>query len=350
MKILIIKMSSIGDIVHTFPALLDSKKYIPDLTIDWLVDENFIDVIKLLQYNRPSIIEKIVAVPLRKIKKHGFINIINFRLKYFWGLLRQDKYDLVIDAQGLLKSAIMAKLVRANKIIGFDRDSARESWASCFYHEKISVSKNLHAIVRMRQLFAKILNYNFAEVDLIFKRNFFPQLTELKSKNIENYIVFLHGTTWETKRWSAKYWQRLAELMVRKNISIVVMTSNQEEQQFADELLIHNPNIIILSNLTIMQVASVLSNAMGAVAVDTGFAHLASVMGVPVVGIYAATSMIKVGVLGDNCNNIQSKYHCSPCLSRVCLEYNAHFSTIKQPCLQEITPEIVLAKLEEIMC
>jgi heptosyltransferase-1 len=86
------------------------------------------------------------------------------------------------------------------------------------------------------------------------------------------------------------------------------------------------------------------------VAVDTSFAHLASVMGVPVVGIYAATSMIKVGVLGDNCNNIQSKYHCSPCLSRVCLEYNAHLSTIKQPCLQEITPEIVLAKLEEIMC
>ena len=97
------------------------------------------------------------------------------------------------------------------------------------------------------------------------------------------------------------------------------------------------------------KITCMLANAMAVVAVDTGFAHLAGALGIPVVAIYGATSTIKSGVNGHNCINLQSEYHCSPCLSKVCLEYKQKLSLTKQPCLKEITPEIVFSKLHAIL-
>lgn len=351
MRILIIKMSSMGDIIHTFPAVMDLKRNIPEMQIDWLVDANFVDVLKLYKYSKSNVIDKVIAIPLRKIKKNILLNIFNFKFICFLKQLRNQKYDLVIDAQGLIKSAIIAKFVDTSKIFGFDFNSCREPLASIFYQHKVAIDKNLHAIFRTRQLFAKSLNYDISEMkDINFgiDRHNFSKLHELSIKDINNYIVFLHGTTWETKRWNLEYWQKLANLIAKKNISIVVMTSNSEEYLFASQL-IAKANITILNNLTIEQVASVLSNAIVTIAVDTGLAHLAGALNVPVIGIYGATSVIRAGVIGVNCYNIQSKYHCSPCLSRTCLEYKNKRANIKQPCLQEITPEIVVAQLEIIL-
>lgn len=344
-------MSSIGDIIHTFPAVMDLKKKIPEVQIDWLVDANFVDLLKLHQYSKGKVVDKIIAIPLRKIKKNILLNIFDFKLIYFLKQLREQKYDLVIDAQGLIKSAILAKCVDTKKIFGFDFNSCREPFASIFYRHKIAIDKNLHAIFRTRQLFAKSLNYDILEtkdIDFGINRYDFPKLQELSSKNVNNYIVFLHGTTWETKRWNLEYWQSLATLIAKKNMQIVVMASNLEEYQFASQL-INKANITILNNLNIEQVASVLSNAIVAIAVDTGLAHLAGAINVPVIGIYGSTSVIRAGVVGVNCYNIQSKYHCSPCLSRTCLEYNNKRTNTKQPCLQEITPEMVSNQLEIIL-
>ena len=351
MRILIIKMSSMGDIIHTFPAVMDLKKNIPEMQIDWLVDANFVDVLKLHKYSKSNVIDKIIAIPLRKIKKNILLNILDFKFLYFLKQLRNQKYDLVIDAQGLIKSAIIAKFVDTKKIFGFDFNSCRESLASIFYQHKIAIGRNLHAIFRARQLFAKSLNYDILEmqdIDFGIDRHDFPKLHELSSKNVNNYIVFLHGTTWETKRWNLEYWQKLANLIAKKNIPIVVMTSNPEEYQFASQL-INKSNITILNNLTIEQVASVLSNAIVTIAVDTGLAHLAGAINVPVIGIYGSTSVIRAGVVGVSCYNIQSKYHCSPCFSRTCLEYNNKRANSKQPCLQEITPEMVFDQLDIIL-
>lgn len=342
-------MSSIGDIIHTFPAVMDAKRYIKDIKIDWLVDENFVDIVKLQQYNNNNIIENIISIPLRKTKKNLLFEIIKFKFKDILNQLNTEHYDLVIDAQGLLKSAIIAKLVNTKKIVGFNSNSCREPLASFFYHYRIQVDKNLHAILRTRQLFAKSLNYNFQDIDYGLERKQFPKLAELASSNIDKYIVFLHGTTWETKHWKLEYWQKLSLLIANKNISIVIMISNLKEQQFAEQLLANNHSIIILSKLSVWQIGPILANAIAVVAVDTGFAHLSGAIGVPVVGIYGATSIVKSGVMGAKSVNLQSQYHCSPCLSRICLEYKNKHSKIKQPCLQEITPEIVFSKLEEII-
>ena len=352
MKILIVKLSSIGDIIHTFPAIIDAKRHISDLTIDWLVDENFESIPKLLNYSKNNqIVNQIISIPLRKTKKK-----IKYITSFLSNLLklRSQKYDLIIDAQGLLKSALIAKYIKSTKLVGFNWSSCREPLASCLYKYKVNIEKQLHAITRIRKLFSLALNYTIDfdkenYIDSGLDKQCFLKLPELVVKKIDKYIVFLHGTTWETKYWDNQYWQQLNQLLTTKNIYVVVTFSNSKEQQFVEQLAANSNNVIILPQMNIEQIACMLANASAVVAVDTGFAHLTGALNTPIVTIYGATCTYKSAVAGNNSINLQSQYHCSPCLSKICLEYKYKRSAIKQPCLKEITPEIVLVKLEMII-
>ena len=353
MKILIVKLSSIGDIIHTFPAIIDATQNIKDLTIDWLIDENFENIPKLLNYSQNNkIINQIIPIPLRKTKKNIKKNIKNLLVHLL--KLRSQKYDLIIDAQGLLKSALIAKYIKSNNLVGFNWFSCREPLASYLYSNKYNIDKQLHAITRIRKLFSLALNYviNFDQKNYInygLDKQLFLKLPELITKKIDNYMVFLHGTTWETKCWDLLYWQQLNQLLAAKNIYTVVTFSNSEEQNFVEQLASNTNNVIILPRMELEQIACLLANALAVVAVDTGFAHLTGALSVPIVAIYGATCTIKSAVVGNNSINLQSKYHCSPCLSKICLEYKYKNSATKQPCLQEITPKIVFDKLQTVV-
>ncbi len=351
MKVLIIKLSSIGDLIHTFPAILDAKKNIKNITFDWLVDENFQDIPKLLNYSKDyKIINQIIPIPLRSFKKSKKLNHLKKTLSNLIKL-RRESYDLVIDAQGLIKSAVISKFFTKTKTIGFTFNSCREPLASYFYYRKFYIDRKLHAIIRIRQLFSLALNYKINQESYYtsLKQTCFPKLNDLNTKKINNYIVFLHGTTWETKCWPEEYWQKLSQLLSAKNLQVVVTYSNLKEQKFVEHLATHNNNVVVIPSMDLEKITCMLANAMAVVAVDTGFAHLAGALGIPVVAIYGATSTIKSGVNGHNCINLQSEYHCSPCLSKVCLEYKQKLSLTKQPCLKEITPEIVFSKLHAIL-
>jgi heptosyltransferase-1 len=341
MKILLIKLSSMGDIIHTFPAIIEAQQNTANLSIDWLVDDQFVDLVKLQQ----QAINNIFTIPLRRAKKNIVAGIFNI-IKNYLPKLRQQQYDLVIDAQGLLKSATLAKLIKTKKIVGLDNKSAREPIASKFYHQKIPVGRELHAIYRTKKLFAAALGYNSVdkiEYNLI-KNNFAPS-KYLAVNNIQQYVVLLHGTTWESKKWPPEHWLKLSQLLNAKGMTVVMMTCNQQERQFVDKLLAENSKIIGLADLTISEVIAVLAHASAVVSVDTGLGHLAAALRLNVVGLYGATSSIRAGILGDNCINLQSKYHCSPCLARECLEYKNNQSTVKQPCFLEITPEMVVREM-----
>lgn len=355
MRILIIKLSSIGDLIHTFPAIVDANTKIKNIIIDWVVDEDFIGVVELQQqfcHNRSKdLINKIIALPLRKLKSNFWREIFKFPIKKLIKNLRTEKYDLIIDAQGLLKSAIVARLASSLMISGFDFYSAKEPIASFLYDDKLKISKEWHAIRRLRELFANSLNYKYDPelIDYGFNRQNFINSFNTVPINDTKYIVLLHGTTWETKHWPEGSWIELANLLSKQQFKIVIMTYGKKQQEFADRLLISNPEIKILSNLNFNQIAVVIANSIGVVAVDTGFAHLAASLNVPIIAIYGATSSIKSGVLGTNSINLQSKYHCSPCLAKFCIEYKNGKSKIKQPCLQEITPEIIMQELNKFI-
>ncbi|MGI9215337.1 MAG: lipopolysaccharide heptosyltransferase I [Gammaproteobacteria bacterium] len=366
MKILVIKMSSIGDLIHTFPAIIDAKLHIKDLSIDWMVDEDFLEIINIYKnFNNLQAIDQIISIPLRKIKRNILKELIKFNFKNFLNQVRSVEYDLIIDPQGLLKSALLAKLAKTKNIVGFDFNSCREKFASFLYQNKITVNKDLHAIFRTKKLFANSLNYPYQEE--IGKINYgldlksFKNLTKFIPETLFNhkkYIVLLHGTSWESKHWSINYWNQLSKLIIADNISIVIFVNDIKQQQFAEQLLTFLNNtldnnesnnyknkIIILSKLNFSNIIVILANALGVVAVDTGFAHLAASIGLPIVGIYGPTSISRSGVLGNKSLNLQSNYPCSPCYSRICLKYYNEGFKIKQPCFLELTPNIVFEQL-----
>src|SRR3990167_6212023 len=149
MKILLIKMSSLGDLIHTLPALSDALQAIPALKIDWVVEDTFVDIPAW----HPAV-KTIFPIRLRHWRKNIFSRQTLVEIKNCYRALRTEKYDLIIDAQGLLKSMLIAKCAHGN-IAGYDKASAREWLASYGYHLQFSVDKNQHAITRIRALFAK---------------------------------------------------------------------------------------------------------------------------------------------------------------------------------------------------
>lgn len=157
MRVLIIKTSSLGDVIHTLPALTDAAHAIPGIRFDWVVEEGFAEI--------PSwhpAVDQVIPVAIRRWRKNLWQTIKSGEWKAFKQRVRERKYDLVIDAQGLVKSAWLTRYVKA-PVAGLDRYSAREGWASRFYDRPLSVATGQHAVERVRQLFAMALAYDLPE-------------------------------------------------------------------------------------------------------------------------------------------------------------------------------------------
>lgn len=332
MHVLLIKLSSMGDIIHTLPAITDATKNVPDLKFTWVVEPGFQEIA-----NWHPAVEDVIAMPLR----NGNIQQIRQAIKQ----IRSKKYDLVIDAQGLIKSAVISRFVRTKVRAGLDWSSSREHPASLFYNKKHKVSWDSHAVIRARQLFAQIFQYsiNTIWVDYGIK---WEQLTQPNSSN-KPYIVFLHGTTWESKHWPDEYWRQLADLVAAQGLNIQVTWATPEQKARAQMLAAHNANVEMLPHLTLNQAVNVLHHAHGVVAVDTGFAHLSAALDKPLVGIYGPTDVGQSGTVGNRNINLSSKFACAPCEQRVC-NYSG-IKSINPPCFQEISPQLVWQNLSRLI-
>ncbi|MDB6097078.1 MAG: ADP-heptose--LPS heptosyltransferase [Francisellaceae bacterium] len=329
MRVLIIKMSSLGDIIHSLPALTDAHTANPSIRFDWLVEPAFQDIPKW-----HKAVENIIITPLRSIKKNKWQALKNGQLTGLYRDLKIHKYDMVIDAQGLFKSAILGLIV-PTKIVGFDWHSAREPLASLFYNTKINVSKNQHAIFRTRELFSKALNYPLPQylpdygLNKGLLTNYF---------NYENYVVFLHGTTWDNKQWPTKYWIKLGQLLNDNKIKICLLWGNEAELQKAEYIKNQLTNGVVLPKLNIKEIASLLLHARTVVTVDTGLGHLAAALHLPLIAIFGPTDPNKSGILGHNQINLQTNnLPCIPCLKRTC--YYKGPRKAEPPCMGEVLPD-----------
>ena len=197
MKLLIVKLSSLGDVIHTLAAVTDVKRAFPNAQIDWLVDSQFSDIPNL----HPGV-HQVFSSPLRELKKKIFCLSTWKKMQSLIHQLRQERYDVIVDAQGLLKSAIFSRMARG-KSIGFDSKSIRESAASSCYHQSISVSRTQHAVTRLRILFSKALQYAMPDSapDFGIRDNVLQSVTDSHEKT----VVFLHGTTWHSKQYPKSY-------------------------------------------------------------------------------------------------------------------------------------------------
>ncbi len=324
-----------GDIIHTLPALTDAMRAIPEIKFDWIVEEKFQAIPKW----HPAV-DRIIPIKLRQWKKDKNYNLSNIAraFKKFHKILNQESYDLVIDAQGLVKSALMTRFVRAPSV-GYDRKSIREKWASIFYQKKVAVSWQQHAVERIRQLFSEALYYPRPTT----MANYGVDKTQwLDNNEVEPYVLFFHGTTWANKHWPENYWKVLIQLLNKQQIKIKLAWGTQEEYERSVRLS-QQGNAEILPDLNIEGLLPVIANAIAVVAVDTGLCHLASALNIPTIALFGPTDPEKTGLMGEKQINLTANFPCAPCLKRQC-QY-AGVSPEWPACFTTLPPQLVMDKL-----
>jgi heptosyltransferase-1 len=280
MKVLIVKTSSMGDVIHTFPAVEDISLVRPDVTLDWCVEEAFAGIVAL----HPAI-DRIHTVAIRRWRKALLDGGTWREAAALRRTLRDCRYDLVIDAQGLLKSALVARQAGA-PIAGFDRSSAREPSATLFYDVTYAVPRNLHAIERTRRLFGLALGYQ-------------PDLSTLNSgivppagtlAGIAGKTAFLlHGTSREDKKWPVQDWIETARLVVDRGMTPVTTWSNGREKAVAEAIAKAVPSTVVVPKSPLADIAAFIGRSTLVIGADTGLTHLASAFGLPTVAVFLAT-------------------------------------------------------------
>ena len=292
MKVCVIKTSSMGDVIHTLPALTDAQRAIPNLSIDWVVEENFAEIPRW-----HSAVNRVIPIALRRWRKSPFSAKTKNEWKSYRTLLQDNQYDAVIDAQGLIKSALFAIRFAQGVKHGYDRQSIREPLASFFYDKKYAISYQQHAVERIRQLFALSLGYELSQVqgDYGIARHFLHQTSE------KNYVVFIHSTTRADKHWEESEWQKLIEkITALSDCKIHLPWGNEQEKARAERLAQAHYNVIVLPKLTLTELAKQLANAKAVVSVDTGLAHLTAALDKPNITLYGATEPKLIGCYGKN--------------------------------------------------
>jgi heptosyltransferase-1 len=338
MRILLIKMSSMGDIFHTFPAISDIKKHFPTAEIDWIVEDSFKEIVAW----HPQI-HNVIPVNLRRWAKQRDKKSWQ-EFKAWRQALRSGTYDYIIDAQGLLKSAIIAKCAKGNGIDGYDKHSAREPITRWFYKRTYTVDKNQHAVERTRQLVGKILGYT-PEPKLNFGIN--QNFAHIKKNSRK--LIFIIGTSWVTKLWATSEWQDLTQIAVDAGFKVEIIWGSNEEQAIADQIINACPQATRpMQRLSITTIAEKLVEAAGVVGLDTGFSHLAGALETPTIALYGATSPLKVGLIGDHTHNLQlsDALDCMPCHKRQC-KWLPENSRDTPQCMADIKADLVWTELQK---
>lgn len=330
MRVLFVKLTSMGDLIHALPALTDAARAIPGITFDWVIDNNFKEVAMW----HPSV-RNIIPTAHRKWRKNIWKFIKNGEIKQFLQTLRREKYDLVIDGQTSLKSFITMLLTRGTRC-GPDKYSTREWIAHLAYQKTFPIDRNLHAIKRLRLLFAKALNYEYLDnqPDYGLANYTFPELTiELP----QSYVVFVHNASWQTKLYPEAYWQQLTGWANDQGLHVLLPWGNEAERQRAEKIARPFSKAKVLPFLSLSEQAAILKGSVGAICSDTGLSHLAAALDVPAVTIYGSTSTQLTGTTGLNQQHAVSPFSCTLCYKQTCDFENKRHSDAQ--CMLAIKPE-----------
>lgn len=297
MQVLIVKTSSMGDVLHTLPALTDAMQAIPGIHFDWVVEEGFSQI----PHWHPAV-DRVIPVALRRWRKNWFAKETRQQRNNFKQQVQQRQYDIVIDAQGLIKSAALVTRLAHGSKHGLDWHSAREPLASCFYQHRHLVDKQQHAVERIRELFAKSLGYEKPHNtgDYAIAARFLSHPLADAGK----YLVFLHATTRDEKHWPEQHWRQLIELLAPSGLKIKLPWGAEHEHQRALRLADGFEHVEVLPKLTLEQVAAVLAGAKAVVSVDTGLSHLAAALDRPNITLYGPTDPGLIGGYGLNQNSL----------------------------------------------
>jgi heptosyltransferase-1 len=334
-NILLIKTSSMGDVLHNLPVVSDICKHFPNVNIDWVAEESFATLPTL----HPRI-RNVIPVAIRRWRKSWWSSRTEIRATC--DSLRDSHYDFALDTQGLFKSALITRCANSPRC-GYDWGSAREPIASLFYDRTFSVTKDLHAVERNRRLAGLALGYTpigipdygiqAPPLNLPWLSptngcprsplpNPLPQAGEgandsLREFHIQPYVVLLHATSRDDKLWDEANWITLGTQFARDGYQLILPWGSAKEKSRSELLADAIPKAICPPQLNLLEAAALLGNAHAVIGVDTGLSHLAAALNVATIGIYTATDPGLTGLYaGDRAINLGGK-HLSPSVDEV---------------------------------
>ena len=277
-----------GDVVHTMPAISDIAANVPNVQIDWLVEAPF----AALPAMHPAV-RTVIPIAWRKWRKRLFGADTRAALATARAQLSAEDYDVIIDFQGLIKSALWATQARGSRA-GYDWASAREPLASLFYSKRAAVAVNQHAVERSRQLAAAHLNYTVTGSQRFGMHapdaNWKPQAAR--------YAVLITGASRPEKLWPESSWHAIAATLTAQGFALVWLWGSAEEGERAKRLAAAAGGEVP-PFLTVKDASAVLAGASKCVGLDTGFTHIAAAFGVATIGIYCHHEPGLVGITGD---------------------------------------------------
>ena len=277
--ILLIKTSSMGDVLHNLPVVSDIFQHFPNAQIDWVVEENFAALPKL----HPRV-GNVIPVAIRRWRKSWWAS--REEMKFAFGKMKAQHYDAIVDTQGLFKSALITRQANQPRY-GYDWRSAREPIASLFYDRTFFVPKDLHAVERNRQLAGLALGY-VPQGEPVYGIQP-PSLTMPWLASSAPYVVLLHATSRDDKLWAEANWIELGKHLALEGLQLVLPWGSAKEQARSEHLVAAIPNAISPPRLNLIEAAALLGHARAVVGVDTGLSHLAAALDVPTIGIYTVT-------------------------------------------------------------
>ncbi|MDQ1243831.1 MAG: heptosyltransferase [Campylobacterota bacterium] len=288
MKICIVKLSAMGDIIHAMVALQFIKKEIPNAQIDWVIESGFRGVLE----NNPHI-DNILEVNLKSIKKRKSEIFNQYKILKSYS---KNNYDIVIDAQGLLKSAIIAKIIGAKVVAGFDKESIREGIASLFYNKKVSIAYDANTIDRNVSVLCEPLGIKVSSEEIVKKEKFLFASSHV-SNLPEKFNIFVIGSTWESRNYPKEKFVEIADAL---KIPTLIVWGSEEEHQKALWMQEQSEFLHILPRGSLDELKFVISKCALLIGNDTGPTHMAWGLNVPSITIFGPTPTNRVYVTPIN--------------------------------------------------
>jgi heptosyltransferase-1 len=284
-KILIVRVSSLGDVVHNMPMVADILRRYPDAVIDWVVEEAYVNLVGL-----NAGVRHMIPFALRRWRKDFFSAATRAEMRGFYQRLRREAYDIVFDTQGLLKTAVvmrMARLVPGGRRVGLangTEGSGYEAVSRIFHTDSVPVGTRTHAVLRGRLVAAAALGYTVGSPADFGLRT--PDISHAAWLPTEPFAVFFHGTARDAKRWPESNWVEVAGMLAARGLPVLMPWGSEAEKLAAQRMAARMPDAQVLPKLSMMDAVILAQQAALAIGVDTGLTHIAAAFERPTIELY----------------------------------------------------------------